>query len=45
MSNGVQRTTIEKLLRISETQDATIIETAFRTEDDKSNIIFKEIDK
>lgn len=27
------------------TEDATIIETAFRTEDDKSNIIFKEIDK
>lgn len=26
MSNGVQRTTIEKLLKISETQDATIIE-------------------
>jgi hypothetical protein len=27
------------------TEDANIIETAFRTEDDKSNIIFKEIDK
>ncbi|GAB1259160.1 hypothetical protein NBRC116494_36620 [Aurantivibrio plasticivorans] len=32
MSNGVQRTTIEKLLKISETQDATIIEKLAREE-------------